>query len=283
MLAGFTPEFMGRSDGYIGLRNVYGLDIETVVISDAMKYKAAYEKKLDVIDGYSTDGRLKAFNLVTLVDDRHIFPPYHAAPIVRESTLKRYPELEEILNQLAGLIDDQTMTDLNYKVDKLHESPEKVALDFLRQKNLLKPDRHGVKGPIRIGSKIFGEQYILAQLYTLLIQGNSDLKVATKTGLGGTKICFDALNNNQIDLYPEYTGTGFLVLLKPSEEAVKNLSKSSTAVYQYVFDEFKKNYQLKWLKPIGFNNSYALMMRREQAQSLRIKSISDLTHYLNRK
>jgi osmoprotectant transport system permease protein len=280
MLAGFTPEFMGRSDGYLGLKEVYGFKMETVVISDAMKYKAAFENKLDVIDGYSTDGRLKAFDLVTLTDDRHIFPPYYAAPMVRQATLHKYPELEGILNQLAGLIDDKTMTFLNYKVDKLHESPEKVASDFLKAQNLFKPDRQGNKGLVKVGSKIFGEQYILAQLYKLLIQGNSDLKVETKTGLGGTKICFDALNNNQIDLYPEYTGTGFLVILKANQHTVKALSKSPDAVYQYVYQHFKEKYQIKWLKPIGFNNSYALMMRREQAQSLRIKSISDLTLYI---
>ncbi len=73
MLAGFTPEFMGRKDGYLGLKKVYKLKIRTVVISDGVMYKAAYEKKLDVIDGYSTDGRLKAFNLVILKDDKGIF------------------------------------------------------------------------------------------------------------------------------------------------------------------------------------------------------------------
>ncbi len=283
MLAGFTPEFMGRSDGYLGLKAVYGLDIETVVISDAMKYKAVYEKKLDVIDGYSTDGRVKAFDLVTLTDDRHIFPPYYAAPVVRQSALAKFPELEGILNQIAGLIDEDTMTALNYRVDKMKESPEQVAVNFLKQKGLFKPDRRGNKGTVRIGSKIFGEQFILAALYKSLIEGNSDLKVATKTGLGGTKLCFDALINDEIDLYPEYTGTGFLVLLKPARETVKNLSKSADAVFDYVSSEFQKKYNLKWLKPIGYNNSYALMMRREQAQSLRIKSISDLTNYLNNK
>ena len=66
MLAGFTPEFMGRSDGYLGLKDKYGLKIRTVVISDAVMYKAAFEKQLDVISGYSTDGRLKAYDLVVL-------------------------------------------------------------------------------------------------------------------------------------------------------------------------------------------------------------------------
>src|SRR6195952_2778904 len=137
--AGFTPEFMGRQDGNLGLKQKYGLKIHTLVISDAVMYKAAYEKQLDVISGYSTDGRLKAYNLVTLDDDKGIFPPYYAAPIVREDALKKFPELEKTLNLLSGKITDSIMTDLNYCTDYLHQSPEKVAVDFLRSKGLLKP------------------------------------------------------------------------------------------------------------------------------------------------
>ncbi len=281
MLAGFTPEFMGREDGYLGLKRIYKLGIETVVISDAVMYKAAYERKLDVISGYSTDGRLKAYDLVTLEDDRHIFPPYYAAPIIRKDILDKYPELETILNLLSGLINDSTMTALNYKVDQLRQSPEKVAMDFIVAHHLFKPAGSGLKGTIRIGSKIFGEQYILAQMYKILIRGNSALKVETKTGLGGTKICFDALTNNQIDFYPEYTGTGFLVLLKPDEKTIVRLNGDTKGVYDYVSDEFNRQFKIKWLKPIGFNNTYALMMRREQAQSLHITSITDLTKHLN--
>lgn len=283
LLAGFTPEFMGRSDGFLGLKEVYGLNMETVVISDAMKYKAAYEGKLDVIDGYSTDGRLKAFNLVALIDDRHIFPPYDAAPVVRQDVLKRYPELEGVLNKLAGLIDDEAMTKLNYQVDQLKQTPEQAASAFLKQAQLLKPQGKGNKGVVRVGSKIFGEQYILAQLYKLLIEGYTDLRVETKTGLGGTKICFDALLNNQIDMYPEYTGTGLMVILKASQQQVQAIGPDAMSVYGFVKKEFENKYQLRWLAPIGFNNSYALMMRRDQAQRLRIQSITDLTTYLKNK
>ena len=86
---------MGRQDGNLGLQSKYGLKIHTIVISDAVMYKAAYEKQLDVISGYSTDGRLKAYNLVVLKDDKGIFPPYYAAPIVRDDALKQFPELEK--------------------------------------------------------------------------------------------------------------------------------------------------------------------------------------------
>ncbi|OJW81178.1 MAG: ABC transporter permease [Bacteroidetes bacterium 46-16] len=281
MLAGFTPEFMGRSDGYLGLKEKYGMRIRTVVISDAVMYKAAFDKRLDVISGYSTDGRLKAYDLVTLQDDKNIFPPYHAAPIVREAILQQYPELEDVLNMLAGRISDSLMTVLNYRADYLHETPEKIARDFLRSQGLWKEPRNGHKGTVRIGSKIFGEQYILGAMYSMLIRGYTDLDVETKTGLGGTKICFDAMINDQIDMYPEYTGTGLLVLLQPSQDTVNKLLSDRDAVYNYVQNNFTKRYRIKWLKPIGFNNAYALMMRRHQANALNLKTISDLKAYID--
>jgi osmoprotectant transport system permease protein len=108
------------------------------------------------------------------------------------------------------------------------------------------------------------------------------MKVETKTGLGGTKICFDALTNNQIDLYPEYTGTGLLVLLKPSAQELNSIIGSREKVYAYVQKEFNKRFAIKWLAPIGFNNAYALMMRKSQANALHIKTISGLKLYIDR-
>src|SRR5204863_4955421 len=93
-------------------------------------------------------------------------------------------------------------------------------------------------------------------------------------------ICFDALTNDQIDMYPEYTGTGLLAILNASPETVKHLTQSKDSVYDYVSDRFKQKYDLTWLKPIGFNNAYALMMRREQSSELDIHSISELTNYV---
>jgi osmoprotectant transport system permease protein len=283
LTAGFTPEFMGRQDGNLGLQTKYGLKIHTIVISDAVMYKAAYEKQLDVISGYSTDGRLKAYDLMVLRDDKGIFPPYYAAPIIREDALKKFPQLEATLNVLAGKINDSIMTELNYRTDYLHQSPERVAKNFLVSKNLWKPERNGNTGIVRIGSKIFGEQYILANIYSMLIKGYTDYNVITKTGLGGTKICFDALTNNQIDFYPEYTGTGLLAILQPAVKTIDNLEGNKDKTYNYVAKEFEKRYQIKWLQPIGFNNAYALMMRKKQAAKINVVTISDLKHYLESK
>jgi osmoprotectant transport system permease protein len=174
------------------------------------------------------------------------------------------------------------MTDLNYKVDYLKESPDKVAKDFLVKQALWREPRTGTKGVIRIGSKIFAEQYTLSSMYAMLIRGYTDLGVETKTGLGGTKICFDALTNSRIDLYPEYTGTGLLVILKPSSEQVDALIADKDRVYNYVKRHFEDQYNVSWLKPVGFNNAYALMMRRNQSDQLHVKSISDLALFLEK-
>lgn len=276
LLAGFTPEFMGRMDGYLGLKKVYRLNMRNVVINDAVMYQAMHENKLDVISGYSTDGRIKAFDLVTLEDDKTIFPPYYAAPLIRSGILEQYPELEGTLNLLAGRISDSVMTLLNYQADFLKKSPESVAKTFLQEQGLYQPPRHGNKGVVRIGSKIFTEQYILLDMYRMLIEGHTDLAVSSKTGLGGTKICFDALTNNQIDFYPEYTGTGLLVLLQPPADTVTRLVQHKDSVYHYVQAQFMQQYNLRWLQPIGFNNAYALMMQRKKADELQVHTISDL-------
>lgn len=277
MLAGFEPEFMGRQDGYLGLKKVYHFQLKTVVVSDAVMYSALREKKLDVIGGYSTDGRLKTYKLKTLEDDLHIFPPYYAAPMVSTETLHKNPGLDSVLNLLGDKINDSLMTLLNYKVDHLKESPQAVAKDFLKQLNLWKEPSAITTGTFRIGGKIFTEQYILANLYSMLIAGHTTLKPELKTGLGGTKICFDALVNRQIDMYPEYTGTGLLVLLQPSPFIVDSLGSHREKVYEFVKQSFQKQYNITWLNPIGFNNTYALMMRQEDAEERGIETISQLS------
>jgi osmoprotectant transport system permease protein len=282
LLAGFTPEFMGRKDGDIGLQSVYGLRIRTVVISDAVMYSAIFHGKLDVISGYSTDGRLQAYDLAVLDDNKKIFPPYYAAPVVRRSVLQQYPELAPTLNRLAGQINDSIMTALNYRVEYLHQAPEQCAHDFLLSRGLYRSPRNGNKGVIRLGSKIFPEQYILTNMYAQLILGYTDLTVDSKTGLGGTKICFEALVNGRIDLYPEYTGTALLAILRPPPGEEQRLAGNRDSVYSYVRRRFESMYDLEWLDPIGFNNAYALMMRRGDAQKLGIHTISDLTNYLKK-
>ncbi len=281
LIAGFPAEFMGRPDGYPGLKKTYHLKISTLVVNEALLYKAVKEKQVDVISGYSTDGRIKAYNLKILKDNKHAFPPYYAAPLVRKSVLKKYPALRSSLNLLAGKITDSLMLRMNYKVDYLKKSPAQVAETFLKDHGLYKPPRGGHRGTVRIGSKIFSEQYILVEIYRRLIEGNTNLEVETVKGLGGTKICFDALLNDQIDLYPEYTGTALQVILQTPQEKMDSLEAQKERRYSYIKEQFEKRYRLEWLKPIGFNNTYAIIMRQKQAKRLHVTTISDLQQYLS--
>jgi glycine betaine/choline ABC-type transport system substrate-binding protein len=100
-------------------------------------YQSLVQDSLDLAAGDSTDGRIAAFGLVQLADDRHYFPPYEAVPLVREKTLQRYPNLREVLNSLAGKIDAAAMRRMNQEVDQEGKNPEKVARDFLLSQGLL--------------------------------------------------------------------------------------------------------------------------------------------------
>jgi len=129
------------------------------------------------------------------------------------------------------------------------------------------------KDQIVIGSKNFTEQVILGEILSILLEEKTDLKIVKKLNLGGTFVCFTALKNGDIDIYAEYTGTGLVAILK------KELIPDKETTYQTVKDEFKSKYNLQWLKPLGFNNTYTLTMREKQAKKLSIKKISDLKKY----
>lgn len=284
LITGFAHEFYGRADGYPGLSQAYGLRVTPRLIDQNLMYEAIHRGQVDLISGYSTDGRIQAFDLQVLDDDKKAFPPYEAALVVRKTILEEHPEVQETLRLLENRLSDAVMTELNYRADYRHESPAVVARRFLVAQNLLLPSKQTTRqGRIVIGTKIFTEQYILAEILRQLLENRTHLQVVTKTGLGGTKICFDALNAGQIDLYPEYTGTGLLVILQPAPAVTDSLKSDPKAIFQYVRQEFQDRYQLNWLAPLGFNNTYALMMRRAQARQLGIRSISDLTHYLESK
>lgn len=138
MMAGWTSEFAERPDGYPGLVKHYGFEFGEAVDFDAsLMYEAASKGEVDVIAAYSTDGRIDAYDLVLLEDDQHFFPPYYAVPVVREATLERYPQLEEVLNLLAGRLDNETMQRLNYEVDGHKRSPREVAREFLMEEGLI--------------------------------------------------------------------------------------------------------------------------------------------------
>lgn len=136
---GCTMEFSERPDGYPGLKKAYNMNFKAVnAVDGGLRYTSLNSNKTDVTDAFSTDGLLKAFNLTVLEDDKKFFPPYYAVPLVRNETLNKHPEIKDILNKLGNQINDDEMRELNYKVDKLSEDPQKVAEEFLKAKGLIK-------------------------------------------------------------------------------------------------------------------------------------------------
>jgi osmoprotectant transport system permease protein len=138
--AGFTSEFAERPDGYSGLRQAYGYSLGDVKDLDpALMYDAISIGEVDVICAFATDGRIEGYKLKPLIDDRHFFPPYYAAPVIRMEVLKANPEIRKVLILLAGIITNSTMQRMNYEVDLNKSSPEKVAREFLITHNLIEP------------------------------------------------------------------------------------------------------------------------------------------------
>ncbi|MDR8392014.1 ABC transporter permease/substrate-binding protein [Aliifodinibius sp. S!AR15-10] len=278
--AGMPPEFIERPDGYRGLKEHYGFDLPTVEMEAALMYRALRNGKVDVIGGYSTDGRIEAYDLKVLKDDKNYFPPYDCAALVSNQVLEQNPELERVLDLMEGKIATREMIQLNNQVDQQHRSPQEVARDFLMQEGFDIGEKREGEPDILVGGKNFTEHFILGHMLALHIESQTDLTVGTRLGLAGTKIVFDALTNAEIDLYPEYTGTGLHVLLDASPSVTNSLGNSPEAVYQYVKEQSQERFNLRWLQPFGFENTYALMMRREHADRLGIETISDLVEYL---
>ena len=135
-LVALDTEFANRSDGLLGMVELYDMDLtrRNIRQMDAgLVYTALKNGQVFAGLVYTTDGRLSAFNLKLLDDDLHYFPDYTAAPVVSKAYLDAHPDLEALLKPLAELFDDETMRQLNARVDVNHESPSTVAADFLRQ------------------------------------------------------------------------------------------------------------------------------------------------------
>lgn len=143
-------------------------------------------------------------------------------------------------------------------------------------------------GPIRVGSKDFPESITIGEMLALLLE-NAGFKVERKMNLGGTVVAHEALINDELDLYPEYTGTGLLVILgKSVEDALASATPVAAgaatpvadpavdAVYQYVKAEYEAQFGLVWLEQTAMNDSQALAVTRAYADEKGLSTISQL-------
>ncbi|WP_215846792.1 glycine betaine ABC transporter substrate-binding protein [Candidatus Pantoea bituminis] len=133
-------EFAGRSDGMKPLQEAYNMPLDRPQIRQmdpGLVYNAVRDGFVDAGLVYTTDGRVKGFDLKVLEDDKHFFPSYNVTPVVRKDVLESHPGLEDALNQLTPLLTNEAITEMNKRVDIDHQSPQQVARDFLNSKHML--------------------------------------------------------------------------------------------------------------------------------------------------
>lgn len=131
-------EFEKRPDGLFGLTKVYNVHFRAVQQMDpGLMYDAIKNNNVNVVAGFSTDPQILAFHLINLTDNKLFYPPYYAAIVIREQTLKDHPEIYRVLKPLFGIIDDSAMQQMNYQVQIENKSPQVVAHNFLLQHKLI--------------------------------------------------------------------------------------------------------------------------------------------------
>ncbi|HEX4643908.1 MAG TPA: glycine betaine ABC transporter substrate-binding protein [Candidatus Acidoferrales bacterium] len=126
---------------------------------------------------------------------------------------------------------------------------------------------------IVVGSKNFTEQIVLGELFAQQIEAHSALRVERRLNLGGTFICHDALVAGKIDLYPEYTGTSLTAVLKDPPQ------NDPVAVLRRVQEEYRARFHMEVMPPLGFNNTFAMIVRGDDAGNLHLRTISDVAAY----
>lgn len=127
------------NDGYPAFQEMYNMTFgQTSPMEIGLVYRAVSNKDVDIVLAYSTDARLVEYDLKTLEDDLNFFPPYQAAPVVRNDLIENHPEVDEVMNMLIGKIDTETMTELNFKGDIDKIQPAEIAETYLKEIGLLK-------------------------------------------------------------------------------------------------------------------------------------------------
>ncbi|MFO7678792.1 MAG: glycine betaine ABC transporter substrate-binding protein [Chloroflexota bacterium] len=133
------PEFAEREDGVPGLKRVYG-DFEFanfLTVDPGLRYQALLNGEADVVVAFGTDGELAAYDLLSLVDDKGLYPPYQVAPVIRQAVLDNDAEVAAVLNRLAPLLTNEVMQALNNEVSGNGREPVDVAREFLRAQGLI--------------------------------------------------------------------------------------------------------------------------------------------------
>ena len=142
---GMDTQWMNRAgDGYPAFQKEYGFKFKSArPMQIGLVYDALKNKKLDIAVGYSTDGRIAAYNLKILKDDRNFFPPYDGSPLATEELIKDHPEIDKALTKLENTISTKDMQKLNYEADGKGKEPAVIAEGFVKKHNYFEDKKGG--------------------------------------------------------------------------------------------------------------------------------------------
>lgn len=203
-------EFYARPDGLDGLQALYGFafpEENIFVVETGDVYEKLRDGECDLAEGFSTDGRINAWDFIPLEDSLAFFPFYNPAPVVRQNILDLHPELGPLLNQLSDLLDETTMSQLNAQVDIGPDgelasgdeaSVEDVAYNFLRANRLVALPEIVVSAT----SATEGFQSIVSNML-MLVLSDAGYEPVNMTALGGSQVVRNAMLNGTVDIYVE--------------------------------------------------------------------------------
>ncbi len=278
-----TPaEWTERADGLPNFEQHYGFEFprnDLVIVELGLAYQAVGEGQAEIGTGDATEGRIAQYELVVLEDDQQFFPAYNPAPLLRKEIYEQYPELEDILGELASYLDLETLTALNKKVSVDGEQPEEVAWDFLVETGLME-DAPPVADPARttpvvVSSKTFTEALTMGNLTVYLLESKG-FTVENEIGLGEVAMIRPALESGAIDLYWEYTGTGLMNIMG-YEEVITDPREC----YEIVRDWDLNNNDIMWLSYAPANNTFVLFTSKEVFAEYGWNTISDFVESIN--
>jgi osmoprotectant transport system permease protein len=261
---------------YQPVDKAYGLKWKsTTFINESLSFAAVTSGSININECYTTDPSILVDNFVLLTDTKNAFPPYNPAPIIRDSTLGKSSDIQTTLDALESHLTTASQTNLIKAVSLDHQSVHDVAQGFLQQQNLLSsPSTAGAGIKLTIGSKNDPDGQLLAEMYSLLL-ANQGFDVTTKLALGQTPVLSKAIQSGQIDIYPEFTGTGLSIGSLP------NTTDPQTA-YNEVKSYYEQQFHITWLAAaFNLNDSYGYCTSKANASKYHLTSIGDLAKTLS--
>lgn len=264
--------FLEDACGLPALEELYGFNFDQVYgMALGLTHEALRAGDVVAAKGFTTDAKIKEFSLVSLEDDLGFFPAYYSAPVISKTVLEQYPEIEEIMAEIAALLNNETMIQLNYMVDIEMLPPDVAAHSWLVQNGLISGDPPGQpdEDPVIVGLKESTEQIVLGYIAVTALQYAS-IPVMESVSLVGRKDYRSEMLKGKVHMYWEDTGIAWSDIYGEDE-----IVKDPDQVYAQIA-EIDAEAGLIWLDYAPFSNNCAILMRREDSETLGITTLSEL-------